>query len=485
MTAPPLWTAEEVAEALEATATAPLDWAAQGVSIDSRTLEPGDLFVALEGPSFDGHDFVGKALEAGAVAAIAHRRPDGLAADAQLLMVEDTMKALTRLGEAARERSAAHFIGVTGSAGKTSTKEALADALARCGKTGASVASLNNHWGVPLSLARLPRDAEFGVFELGMSHPGEIRALTRLLRPEVAVITMIGAAHSENFSGPEAIADAKAEIFEGIIPGGAAVLPRDSAHYERLARHAESQGIGRIISFGAHQDASVRLLDCSLFAHCSAVTVRLRGQDLEFCLSLPGRHQIMNALAVLGVAKALGLDLGETAASFSRLRALKGRGRRYRILLSTGSFELIDDSYNANPHSMHAAFDVLSRLQPESGGRRIAVLGDMLELGQEADRLHAELAEPLAEAGTDLVFTCGPHMAALDKALPAGCSAGHSPDSAALAARLAEAVRPGDVILVKGSFGSRMARVVEALLALGELPPDPANGNEPERRHAL
>ena len=461
---PALWTSEEAARATGGRAEGA--WRAEGVSIDSRTLLPGDLFVALRGPTFDGHAFVAEALARGAAAAVVARRPDGVEG-AALLLVDDTLKALQDLGRAARARARAGIVGVTGSVGKTGVKEALLLALGRQGATHASVGSFNNHWGVPLSLARTPPAARFAVFEMGMNHAGEIAPLTRQVRPHVAVITTVEAVHIENFSSVEAIADAKAEIFLGLEQGGTAVLERDNRHFERLRRLAQAGGVGRILSFGRAAEADVRLLaEAEESDRTTTVEADVHGMPLIYRLGIAGRHWVMNSLAVLATVHALGADVAAAAAALADLRPGKGRGLRTSVSLLHGCFELIDDSYNASPASMAASFEVLRRSRPAAGGRRIAVLGDMLELGADSPALHAGLARGLVENRIDLVFTAGPLMAHLRAALPAGMRAAHCADSATLAPEVAAAVRPGDVISVKGSAGSRMRTVVEALLAL-------------------
>jgi len=469
-----IWTAEEAAQATGGRNTA--DWQASGLSIDSRTLEAGDLFIALKGPTFDGHDFAGKAIKAGAAASMVHRRADGIDESMPLLIVDDTFAALWRLGTAGRERSAARLIAVTGSVGKTGTKEALRLCLSALGETAASVGSFNNHWGVPLSLARMPRHAVYGVFELGMNHPGEIRELTGLVRPHVAIITNIEPAHIGNFDSISEIADAKAEIFEGMDSNGTAVLNRDNALFHHLCTRAEDAEITRIVSFGRHAEADARVIDCSLHATCSAVTANIRGTEIDYCLAMPGSHWVMNSLAVLAAVSAAGADLVKAAAQLANLKPLKGRGLRHSVETPEGSFKLIDDSYNANPTSMRAAFEVLGRASIGEGGRRIAVLGDMLELGERADEMHAGLAGHLRAAGIDLVFCCGAGMSALNSALPESMRGAYCDNSEDLAKAVTAAVRPGDSLLVKGSLGSRMAVVVEALLALGKPSPEAANG---------
>ncbi len=464
----PLWTRDEAVAATGG--RSPRDWQVTGISIDSRTLQPGDLFVALPGPNFDGHDYVARALAGGAAAALVHRRPSDVPAEAPLLLVEDALRGLSDLGAAARARSTARVIAVTGSVGKTGSKEMLRHVLSQQAPAFASAASHNNHWGVPLSLARLPPEARYGVFEMGMNHPGEIAPLSRLAQPHVALITQIAPAHIEYFTtGLAGIADAKAEIFAGLASGGHAVINRDAPMAERLLAAASAAG-ARVVTFGRHAEATVRLLDCSLHATCSAVSATLGRSTLDYCLSLPGEHMVMNSLGVLAAAQAAGADPVKAATAMAGLKAVKGRGQRQRIALAGGAFDLIDDSYNANPVSMRAALAVLAQASVGEGGRRIAVLGDMLELGADRDRLHAALAAPLLEAGVDLLFSCGAGMAALDAALPASRRGGHRADLAGPGGLVAAAVRPGDVVLVKGSLGSRMARVIEALTGLDRSP---------------
>jgi UDP-N-acetylmuramoyl-tripeptide--D-alanyl-D-alanine ligase len=467
----PLWTASEAATATGGRNTR--DWSATGVSIDSRTIAGGDLFVALAGPNFDGHDFVKDALARGAAAAMVAHVPAGVAETAPLLIVADTMATLGALGRASRRRTSAQIVGVTGSVGKTGSKEALRRAFERQGATFASVGSLNNQWGVPLSLARMPRETAFGVFEMGMNHAGEIDALSRLVEPHVAVITTVEPVHLGHFASVEAIADAKAEIFAGMAPSGAAVLNRDNPYFERLAAAARARGIIRILGFGTHPEAQVKLIDSHLYATASAVTASVMGEIVDYCIAIPGQHWVMNSLAVLGAVKAAGADVGAAAGAMSSLRPLEGRGRRHPIAVAGGTAELIDESYNASPASMRAAFGVLAAMTPPKGGRRIAVLGDMLELGDEAARLHAELAQPLIDAGVNLVFAAGPMMRHLYDALPKRMRGAHAATAAALAETVSRRLRPGDIVSVKGSHGSRMGEVVKRLL-IGEPAPVPA-----------
>lgn len=463
MTAEILWSAVDAQAATNG--KGPDLWRATGVSIDTRSVAAGDLFVALSGPNHDGHAFVKEALKKGAAAALVSRRPEGLPEYAPLLVVEDTLAALTQLGAAGRARSDAVVCAVTGSTGKTSTKELLRGACTALGKTHAAAASYNNHWGVPLTLARLPKDARWAICEVGMNRPGEIRALTRLVRPHLAVITNIGVAHLEYLGSREGIADAKAEIFEGFEPGGKAVLPRGDDFFDRLSAAAKAQG-AEVISFGAHPSSDVRLLDYHPVGEGGDVVASFQGQALTFHVPFAGRHQAINALAALAAVQAMGGDVERAAAGLRALRPLAGRGARRRLSLgSGGAITLLDESYNGNPHSVAAALSVLSEVEPEGQGRRLVVLGDMLELGPDAERFHAELADAVSKSGAARVFLCGPLMRRLAEAPPTRLEVVHEADSESLAPHVVAALRDGDVVLVKGSLGSRMKVIVDALLA--------------------
>jgi UDP-N-acetylmuramoyl-tripeptide--D-alanyl-D-alanine ligase len=455
----PLWTAFAAAAATNGKTSG--KWAASGVSIDTRTLEPGDLFIALTGENRDGHEFVVDALRKGAAAALVSRQPPGVLDDAPLLMVSDTQSGLEGLGRAARARSRARIVAVTGSAGKTTTKEMLRLILARSGSVAASEASYNNHWGVPLSLARMPLDATFGIFEIGMNHAGEIRALVKLVRPQVAVITTVAPAHLEHFGTVEAIADAKAEIFEGVSAGGAAILPAENPQSNRLKARAQEVGLERILSFGKAAGADARLLSASSQGESQKILATIGNTRLAFSVNAVGEHIAMNAIAALLAARELGADVARGADALASFSALKGRGARF----SSGGLEIIDESYNANPASMAAAIELLSKAVPKGSGRRIAALGDMRELGQDAPFLHKALARNLAAARADLVFLCGPNMRALWDALPAKSRGAYAETSAQLAPEMMSALKTGDVVLVKGSFGSRMSVVIDALRA--------------------
>jgi UDP-N-acetylmuramoyl-tripeptide--D-alanyl-D-alanine ligase len=455
-----LWSAAEIAAATGGKVQG--DWSVGGVSIDSRSVQPGDLFVALRGPNHDGHDFVAQALGRGA-AAMVHGVPAGLAHDAPLLVVEDTMAALTALGHAGRRRSRARIAAITGSVGKTGSKEALRLALGGQAPTHASAASHNNHWGVPLSLARAPHGTAFAVYELGMNAPGEIGALAQMVRPHVALITAIAPAHLGFFPSLEAIAEAKAEIFGGLEPRASVVLNADDAHFGRLRELAEAAGAARVIGFGASDAASARLLDARMDANGSDLTMALDGQRLAFRIGAPGRHWVSNSLAVIATAAALGADVERAAAALAAFGPPRGRGQRRRIERPDGAITLIDDSYNANPASVRAALGVLAT----APGRKLAALGDMLELGDHSAALHAELAGPIDELGIDRVLTAGPAMRHLHDALPAGRRGAHAESARALLPILEAELKDGDTLLVKGSLGSAMGQIVDALADAG------------------
>ncbi|WP_393982776.1 UDP-N-acetylmuramoylalanyl-D-glutamyl-2,6-diaminopimelate--D-alanyl-D-alanine ligase [Xanthobacter nonsaccharivorans] len=437
---------------------------ATGISIDSRTLAPGDAFFAIAGENSDGHAYVAKALDAGAsVAVVAREKADAFPEGAPLLVVDDVLDGLAALGRAARARSEAGIVAVTGSVGKTTTKEALHIALGADGQTHASAASYNNHWGVPLSLARLPREARYGVFEIGMNHPGEITPLVRMVRPQVAVVTTVEPVHIAQFSSIEEIADAKAEIFDGVEPGGAAVLNLDNPRFPRLKAAAEARGIARIVSFGESAGADVRLKEAALHSYCSVAVADVMGMPVTFKVGMPGRHIVQNMLAVLATAKLLGADMALAALALSRLKPPPGRGVPLQLQVRGGQATLLDESYNANPASMRAALDVLSRTPVGPRGRRIAVLGDMLELGVDGEAHHAGLAEAIRVAKIDQVYCCGPLMHALWQALPSERRGGYAIHATHLEPMVAAAIRAGDTLMVKGSNGSRMGPLVKSL----------------------
>jgi UDP-N-acetylmuramoyl-tripeptide--D-alanyl-D-alanine ligase len=460
----PLWTSSEMVEAMRATVSGAMPTAISGLSIDSRTISPGEAYFAIKGDVHDGHDFVAAALNAGAALAVvetAQRQkfPD----DAPLLVVDDVLAGLVDLAHASRARLSAEIIAVTGSVGKTSTKEALRRVLSAQGETHASAASFNNHWGVPLSLARCPASSRFAIFEIGMNHAGEIEPLVKMVRPHVAVITTVEPVHLEFFAGIEAIADAKAEIFEGLESGGAVVLNRDNSQFARLQRRAKELGISRIVSFGTHKKADARLIDVSLHAACSAVHANILGHDVTYKLGMPGRHMAMNSLGVLAAASLAGADLALAGLALSQAQPAAGRGVRHVLEVGHGEATLIDESYNANPASMAAALNVLGAASVGPQGRRIAVLGDMLELGPTAAQLHRRLIEAVRANHIDLVYCCGPLMRNLWDALSSGKRGGYAESAEALESVVLAAIRAGDAIMIKGSLGSKMKPIVTAL----------------------
>jgi UDP-N-acetylmuramoyl-tripeptide--D-alanyl-D-alanine ligase len=457
-----LWTLSDMAASMRADKSGDLPPDISGISIDSRSAAKGEAFFAIQGDNRDGHDFVEAALKTGAGVAVVARGKK-FPADAPLLIVADVLEALRDLARAARARSPARVIGVTGSVGKTGTKEALRLALSADGETHASAASYNNHWGVPLSLARCPASAKYAVFEIGMNHAGEITPLTKLVRPHVAIITAIEPVHLEYFGSLEKIADAKAEIFTGIEPDGAAVLNRDSAQYAQLADAAKAAGVDRIVSFGASAKADARLIRHSLQPDSSTVEASILGQPVTYKLGAPGRHLVLNSLAVLAAVTLTGADLALAALALNRLKPSTGRGARTLLRTPTGSALLIDESYNANPASMAAAIALLGQAPLGPQGRRIAVLGDMLELGEQGPALHRALAAAVEAAKIDLVYCSGPLMHALWEALPSGLRGSYAETAAALESAVLEAIRDGDAIMVKGSLGSKMGPIVKAL----------------------
>jgi len=468
-----LWTAPDAVAATQGRSTCP--WQAGGVSIDTRTLQPGDLFVALK-DARDGHDFVAAALAKGAAAAVVSRVPYGVPADAPLLVVPDVLQALERLGSFARARSRARVIGVTGSVGKTSTKDMLRAVLGGQGRVHVAEASYNNHWGVPLTLARLPADADFAVIEIGMNHPGEIAPLARMARPHVAVITTIGAAHLEAFASIADIAREKAAILDGLEPGGTAILPADLTETPILTAAAAAQG-ARVALFGSSLAADYRMTSVQVTDEATIVRATRQGRPMLYKVRSPGRHFAANALAALACADALGLDPALAATDLGNWAPPPGRGTRARILLDrideTG-FDLIDDAFNANPTSMAAALDMLIAARPEHGqgrignGRRIAILGDMLELGPTELALHQAITLHPGLSQIDKIHCVGPRMQALWQALPRGQRGEQADTAADLCLRARGLVDAGDIVLVKGSKGSKVSLVVDALRELGQ-----------------
>jgi UDP-N-acetylmuramoyl-tripeptide--D-alanyl-D-alanine ligase len=460
----PLWQWDELTAAAESRADGTPNAAITGFSIDTRSLAPGDVFVALEAER-DGHAYIGDAFAKGAAAALVskgYRRGKG---DGPLLRSTSTsLAALESIARAARVRSNARIVAVTGSAGKTGTKEMLRLCLSEIGSTHASEKSYNNHWGVPLTLARMPGNAAFGVFEIGMNHAGEITPLTQMVRPHVAVITTVEPVHLEFFPSVEAIAEAKAEILQGLVPGGTAVLPRDNAHFDLLRQRAAAVG-AKISSFGFAQEADVRGIQANLEARGSSVIAGVGSQRFPYRVGAPGEHYVRNSLAVLAALLALGADAMRGLPALLRVAAPAGRGARTTLDAPDGRILLIDESYNANPASVRAALAAMATTPREHYPRRIAVLGDMLELGAASANLHRGLKDAIDTAGVDLVFACGPMMKGLFESLEAPKQGAWAPDSAALTPLVVAGVRAGDAVMVKGSLASRMAPLAQALSA--------------------
>ncbi len=450
-----LWTDQEAALACDATPFG--TWQCTGISIDSRNIEKGDLFVALKGPSFDGHNYVQAALKAGASAAIVSYIPKECRKDDNLLLVDDTATALEKLAIASRARSKAKVIAVTGSVGKTGVKEALSHVLSKQGKTHATVGNLNNHFGLPLTLARMAKDCDYAVLELGMSHAGELTPLSQMAQPDVALITTVTSAHLEYFDGVEGIADAKCEIFEGLKKEGVAILNADNPYFDRMAKAAQPH---KVLSFAQSAAADYKALSYHLLAQGSEIKADLNGTQTTYTVSHSGTHWITNSLAVLAGVDALGANMAKAANDMAALSELKGRGATHILDIPGGTICVIDESYNANETSVRAALDVLSH----KPGRRIAVLGDMLELGPDEIKIHQGLKNAFDKI--DMVFTCGSLMKHLHDALPAQKRGAHASTAQNLSPLVTQAVQPGDVISIKSSRGSRTDLVLDALLEL-------------------
>lgn len=469
-----LWTATDASKATGGRAQG--NWSATGVSIDTRTLEPGDLFVALTDIR-DGHDFVAQAFEKGAAAALVRHIPDGVADDAPLLIVSDVLEALEDLGRAARARTGARVIAVTGSVGKTSTKEMLRSALEGQGRVHAAEKSYNNHWGVPLTLARMPADTNYAVFEIGMNHPGEIAPLARMVRPHVAIITTVAEVHMEAFRSVKGIAREKAAILEGLEPGGTAILNRDIPTYPILARAAKKAGAVQVrFGYAGRPEYALKLTRSK--GDATVVTYRCDGEKRHFKLGAPGDHLVMNALTVIAACDAVGADLAQSSINLAAWRPPAGRGSRFLVELDQAGAEntilLIDESYNANPTSMAAALNALAQTTPLhdigriARGRRIAIIGDMLELGPKSPEMHQDLSRLAAMAEIDIVHTVGPEMAHLARALPETRRGLHVTNADEIVPQIKRHLDAGDVVMVKASLGTGLGKLVDAIKALGQ-----------------
>lgn len=472
MMSAPLWGGKQLVAALGARAEGAVPPAVTGASIDTRTLEPGDVFFAIKGEARDGHDFVKGALEKGAaLAVIDEAHAAAFAGAGALAIVPDVLRAMEQAGASRRAELTGGVIAVTGSVGKTGTKEALRLMLSRQGKTHAPVASYNNHWGVPLTLCRTPSDVAYAVYEIGMNAPGEIMPLAKLVRPQVAIITTIQPVHLAAFASLEGIAEEKAAVFWELEEGGTAIINADIPQADLLERIAKSGPAGRVIRFGESPDADVRLVSCALKPDVSTVDAVVMGQPVTYRLGSPGKHIVLNSLGVLAVAHALGADLALAALALGDLKPPAGRGAIQRLQVPGGSLTLVDESYNGNPASMRAAIENLGRLPVAGRGRRIAVLGDMLELGPSGPDLHKGLGAAVLGNGIDKVFACGPLMRGLYDSLPSPVRGAYAAQASGLEPLVLDAIRAGDVVTVKGSLGSRMGPIVKAILARFPLVP--------------
>ncbi|MBL4692892.1 MAG: UDP-N-acetylmuramoyl-tripeptide--D-alanyl-D-alanine ligase [Magnetovibrio sp.] len=460
-----LWTSTDAAKATSGDVTQ--DFVATGVSINTRTLKPGDIFLALVGPNADGHDHVASAFEKGAVAACVSHRPPVFDPDTPLLMVKDTLQALQDLGTYARRRFLGKVIAVTGSVGKTGTKEALNMVLGEQAKVTASIGSLNNHWGLPLSLSRMVGDANYAILEMGMNHPGELGPLSQMASPDVCVITTVQSAHTEFFEGTDQIADAKAEIFEGATENWTAVLNADIEEFERLNTAAKARGAACILTFGEGDEVDFRVESFDLYPHSSNVVAQTPIGEIRYSIASPGRHWVINSVAVLAAVHAVGGDVRQAAQSMAHLLPPKSRGGRFEVQLKDGVFALIDESYNASPAAMGAALAVLGAQPIGPLADRVAVLGDMKELGENAPQLHSDLREVLMSSKIDKVYLVGDMMQNLWNVLPKNMQGHHCATSKELSEIMTTFIKPGDVVMVKGSASSEMGRVVKKLKGLG------------------
>jgi UDP-N-acetylmuramoyl-tripeptide--D-alanyl-D-alanine ligase len=461
-----LWTNQEIAAAL-ALPEESLLWSATGVSIDTRTLKPGDLYIAIKGDTHDGHAFVAQAIEKGAVAAIVD---DAVLPDVQVpqIIVPDTLKALAQLGAFARLRTKATIIAVTGSVGKTSTKELLRHVLSAEGKTFASPASYNNHWGVPLTLAMMPRDCAYGILEVGMNHRGEIAPLASLACPHIGIITAIADAHIGHMESRKAIAEEKSEIFSAATVPNLAIINQDIPEFDVIFDRVKGYGTSQIVGFGKSEKAKARLIDYQSDSTGlkGIVTAHVGGQTVTYTLPQPGEHVAMNSLIALALAEALGLDQGQMIRQLESLPAVKGRGERHFIPISGGEILLIDDAYNANLASMQAGLSVLAGVPVPPTGRRLAILGEMLELGNLAEDQHQKLMKEVLSHPIDLVFASGGPVVekVFKENIPTDKAGGYAPNVDELMPLVMNTLCPGDIVFVKGSKGSRVSKIVDALV---------------------
>jgi len=461
-----LWTVDVLVEAMGARAVGTMPDGIAGISIDSRTIGEGEAYFAIKGDVHDGHKFVAGAFaNGGGVSVVAEEWLDKLEGETgPMLVVDDVLKALERLGEASRARTDAKIIAVTGSVGKTTTKEALRTAFAPSGVVHASDRSFNNHWGVPLTLARMPVETDFGVFEIGMNHPNEITPLVKMVRPHVAIITNVAAVHLGAFESVDEIAKAKAEIFDGLEAVGTAVLNADDERIGLLTDFAKSKGVTNIVTFGESGEAQARVEKLVPHGSCTCLTADILGHSMVVKIGAPGRHIVQNVLAVLATVELARADLAKAGLAMANLSAVKGRGQQHKLDSPTGPYRLIDESYNANPTSMRAALALLGAAKIKTRGRRIAVMGDMLELGPTSSDLHAELANAVHENQIDLVYLAGPEMSSLNKRLNGSIPCEHAPTIDDLIEPITAELREGDVIMAKASLGMSFAKLIDHLL---------------------
>ncbi|MEP0943713.1 MAG: UDP-N-acetylmuramoylalanyl-D-glutamyl-2,6-diaminopimelate--D-alanyl-D-alanine ligase [Rhizobiaceae bacterium] len=463
-----LWEIEDLCTAMQARMVGEMPLGITGISIDSRSIEDGEAYFAIKGDVHDGHKFVAAAHgNGGGLGVVSEKWVDQLEGQVgPLLVVDDVLDALEKLGIAARARldERARVIAVTGSVGKTTTKESLRTALEACGRVHAAVASFNNHWGVPLTLARMAKDTDYAVIEIGMNHPGEITPLVKMARPHVAMVMNVAAVHLGAFDSVDEIARAKAEIFQGVVPGGVGLINGDDERLSLLVKWAKEAGVGDIKTFGEAEHCDARLSRLVLHGSCSCLTANILGDEIVVKVGAPGRHIAQNVLGVLAAAKLVGADLARAGLALADMRAVKGRGERHTIGEGDKRIVLIDESYNANPTSMRAALALLGAAPVKGHGRRIAVLGDMLELGSLSPDFHAGLAEPIIEQGVDKVFLAGPEMSALHAALAEKGNSVYRASIDELILDILPDLKPGDVIMAKASLGMRFATFVNALL---------------------
>ncbi|MEE9375503.1 MAG: UDP-N-acetylmuramoylalanyl-D-glutamyl-2,6-diaminopimelate--D-alanyl-D-alanine ligase [Rhizobiaceae bacterium] len=461
-----LWSLEAMVVAMDAKPVGKMPKGISGLSIDTRSLENGDAYFAIKGDVHDGHKFVANAYQAGAGLSVVSQswlnRLEGEVGP--LLVVEDVLIAMEKLGVAARTRTNAKVIAVTGSVGKTSTKEALRIALLPSGKVHAAVASFNNHWGVPLTLGRMAQDTEFAIIEIGMNHPGEITPLVKMARPHVAMIMNVAAVHLGAFKDIDEIALAKAEIFDGLEENGTIVLNADDQRLGILENRALELGIKNIVRFGEADHSQAQLEKLVLHGHCSCLTAKIMGDGVAVKIGAPGRHIAQNILGVLAVVRLVDGDLAKAGLALANMQAVKGRGQQHRLSYPGERIILIDESYNANPTSMAAALALLAAARTKSRGRHIAILGDMLELGETSDKLHADLADEIVENNIERVFLAGPRMLALKKELTGRVECTHVNIVEELIPLVLKDLRGGDALMVKASLGMKFAQLIDALL---------------------